>query len=748
MNNPFSGLFSNLRGDANAALILTVNSVPYAIGLGLISTSVLGSSYALTGALMGITGLIATTLVPAFTGGSRFQFSIPGPAAAGILGGLAANIAHDPKVLALAGGQQHQAVGIAITSVFLCSATVGVIHVLLGQFRLGNLIKLVPQTVITGILNGIVVMIALNQLPPLMGIEGSAKLISIASHLSVINPWCLLIGASVLAAVLVARRVKLFIPPILAGMVTGTLVYLFLSRGLHISGLGKTIGAMPAGLPVHFQVMAIARLVSGPALAAVFTEVFFAAIAIAIVTAIGALVTASSADTIARTRHNPVGELTGLGVGNVTSALLGGLPGGGSPSNVLINYNNGGRTRMSHVLTTLFCILVVVALGPAMSVIPLSVIAASLIIMSFDFFDRWPILLARKVIATTDQSLRRDLLFNLALMLVVMGLIVTSGLVTAIVAGLIMELLNFLLKSSKTLVRAASSGDLIHSNVVRDLDQVERLTRCGHTIRIISLQGTLFFGNTDYLSGYLDALPEEVNTVVLDFKRISDMDTSGILVLKRIDQGFTGEGKTLLFASLPPDEELYKFLVEYGLQRPVLENRVFDDTNTALAAAEDLLLESAGFSLMSSRQELPLGETIALRGMSEAQLTELELERKEFPAGDNIINEHDEANGLYVLVRGRVNIQKRDPVKGKVITLVNFGPGVNVGEMALLGSKSRTASVVATEPSVLYFLSVDNFNKLKETNPGVLLAIVSNIAGSLSRRLAEASETIMELESS
>jgi ABC-type transporter Mla MlaB component len=401
---------------------------------------------------------------------------------------------------------------------------------------------------------------------------------------------------------------------------------------------------------------------------------------------------------------------------------------------------------MSHVLTSVILLACVLGLGPVIAIIPLSVIAGALIVMAIQTFDKWPLQLAKKVLLVGSGDLRRNLCFNLALIVVVMVLIIFIDLTTAMLAGLVLELLHFLLKSGKALVRQAIKGSLLHSNVVRDQRASSFLRDRGDAIQVVTLQGSLFFGNTDYLARYLEDIPTTVEVVLLDFKHISDIDSSGVLVLSLIVRRFSQQNKCLLFTSLADGSDTRGLLDEYGLAAPGQEGRMFGDLNAGLAEAESIMLKQWGYD-PDPDVEMRLADTVLFRAFNADELARLALTRVEYDAGEVIIQEGDEADGLYVLVQGRVNISKREPLNDNWVALVEFGPGVNLGEMAILGGGRRSAYVVAKTPSVLFYMSRQTFETICRDQPVIAVKVLTNTSGSLSRRLAETSRSLAELES-
>jgi MFS superfamily sulfate permease-like transporter len=145
------------------------------------------------------------------------------------------------------------------------------------------------------------------------------------------------------------------------------------------------------------------------------------------------------------------------------------------------------------ILVAAIAIALVTAIGGLVTAaVPLSVIAGALIVMAIQTFDQWPLQLAKKALVVESGDLRRNVCFNLALIIVVTVLIIFTDLTTAMLAGLILELLHFLLKSGKALVRQAIKGSLLHSNVVRDQRASSLLSERGDAIEVVTLLGSPF----------------------------------------------------------------------------------------------------------------------------------------------------------------------------------------------------------------------------------------------------------------
>ena len=176
-----------------------------------------------------------------------------------------------------------------------------------------------------------------------------------------------------------------------------------------------------------------------------------------------------------------------------------------------------------------------------------------------------------------------------------------------------------------------------------------------------------------------------------------------------------------------------------------MEGRIYSDTSSALEDAEQSILRMLGSEKLAS-EEMPLSKTVPFNGFNDSELSKLKMCRQEFGEGDFVIKQGEKADGLYVLVKGKVSVLREDVDSGISVSLVNYGPGVSVGEIAILTSDVRTADVKAMQPSVLYFLTVENFLKIQKEEPTIALKLLLNLSTSLASRLSSASTAIQTLE--
>jgi CRP-like cAMP-binding protein len=477
-----------------------------------------------------------------------------------------------------------------------------------------------------------------------------------------------------------------------------------------------------------------------------FPLFFTTAITIALITGIGCLIVATSVDNLTNSRHDSVSELTALGVTNMVTPLFGGLPSSGSIGRVITNYNAGGKTKLSSIVSAILLLLFISHFSFIIDLIPFTAVAATLVIMAISLLDNWTTSLLQRAFSLKKSNINYSLFIELALVGLISLLMIFTSLTVAISVGVAIEFMLFLLSACQNLVRRIYHGDVFHSNHIRNTPAMDILAEDGRLIAVLELQGNLFFGTADYLYRLASKISDTVEIIIFDFRRIVDIDKSGVNILKQIDNFLSGKNKVLLLAYLPRNSDKYLQLNKMGFTKAIDEQRVFDDTNAALSNAEEIILVRRDPTLLH-HYEIDLHDTIPLVNFDENEMAIMRnyLTHQTFCKNTCIIAEHDESNGMYILTLGRISVTKKID-DTKIVTLVSFDSGVSFGEMSLFSKEKRSADVYAGSDVRCYFLSLANFERLQLEHSELALKFISNIAASLSRRLFATSSVIRDFE--
>ena len=255
---------------------------------------------------------------------------------------------------------------------------------------------------------------------------------------------------------------------------------------------------------------------------------------------------------------------------------------------------------------------------------------------------------------------------------------------------------------------------------------------------VIELQGALFFGSADRLAQIVDSeTAEGTAALLLDLRRITEIDSTGARILGDIDAALSARGVKLALVLSDRTETAARLADIF--QR----DRFFPDIDRAIEWAEDDLLRKVG---TGPSLELPLDRLPLLRDFTAEEIERLRiwLEPVSWPAGHVIFRHGDSGSSLYLVTRGRASVHLRHDDEG--IRLVTFAAGAVFGELALLDRGPRSATVTADEDLTGFGLSEASFTVLCQKHPDIAIKLLSALGRELSVRIRYANTTIQQLE--
>lgn len=394
--------------DVVAGIIVAIIALPLSIALALAS----GVEPA-----CGIYTAIAAGFVVSLFGGSRIQIAGPTAAFATIVAGIVAAQGMD--------------------GLFIATVLAGIILVLMGIFKLGSLIRFIPNTITVGFTSGIAVTILIGQIKDFLGltyaegvkpIETIEKIEANIQSLDTFSWQSLLVGVVCLAILIFYPKVEKRVPPSLIAVIVGALLVAF------VPTLGdgvKTIGELyniPTGLP---KVDFVGMDLSPEKIAAVIPDAF----TIAVLAAIESLLSCVVADNMVNSQHNSNAELVGQGLGNIASVLFGGIPATGAIARTSANAKNGGRTPVAGMVHAIVLLFVLLFLMPYAELIPMPAIAAILFMVAYNMSEYKKFCKILKTKTLTDN----------AVLIITFILTVVFDLVVAIAVGLALHYLFIIL---------------------------------------------------------------------------------------------------------------------------------------------------------------------------------------------------------------------------------------------------------------------------------------------------------------
>lgn len=711
--------------------------LPSAIAYGMVIYTVLGGQYAPQGVIAGVFGAISVGIIAPLLGGGPRIISAPCAPAAALMSVSAAELMGSGQV-----EPSHAMILLAAIGVLA-----GLFQICFGAVGGGRLIKYIPFPVVSGYLTGVGALIILGQIPKLFGL---AKGVPVWEGLLTPGSWewrGVMVGLATIVGAHLAPRFTKTVPPTVIGLSCGILGYWCL--GLFYPELRS----------LENNRLIIGRLADETALtASIFKERWAAlgaigfgdlkwiltpAFTLAVLLSIDTLKTCVVVDTLTRHRHNANRELSGQGVANLVSGLVGGMPGAGTMGATLVNVASGGNTRLSGVVDGLCVAVVFLAFGGLISWLPAAALAGILIVVAARMLDRTSLHLLRKKSTVLD-------FFVIAAVVVVA---INFSLIGATAVGLGLAVLLFMREQMRgSVIRSKIYGDKISSKQHRLPSEKEILRERGNLITVCELQGSLFFGTTDQLFTEIEPDLKRARFVILDMRRVQSVDFTAVHMLEQIQAILNDMGGHLIFSHLPPflpsGRDLQAYFDQLGLVRRVQNTRIFTSLNEALEWAEDQVLKEYSTLHDDIERPLALAEIELFREFDADQglplLRECVAERS-FKGGETIFKKDTAGDELFIIRRGIVRVVL--PLEGgRHHVLAVFARGSFFGEIAFLDRGHRSADAVADRDTDLFALSRVAVDKVSKADPRVGARLFARLAHGLALRLRYADAELRALK--
>lgn len=490
--------------DVIAGIIVAIIALPLSIALALASGVTPEK---------GIYTAITAGFVISFLGGSRVQIAGPTAAFATIVAGIVAKNGMDGLIVA--------------------TIMAGIILILMGLLRLGNLIKFIPYTITTGFTSGIAVTILVGQIKDFLGltvvteeplIATTDKLKAVFDFIDTFNWQAFLVGMVCLAILIFWQYLPGFfkkIPPSLIAVLVG--IGMVKGFGMKVNTIGD-LYEISSDLPAF----SIPKFSFG-----MVQELLPDAFTIAILAAIESLLSCVVADSMVNGRHRSNMELIAQGAGNITSALFGGIPATGAIARTAANVKNGGRTPVAGMVHAVTLLLILVVLMPYAALIPMPAIAAILFMVAYNMCE-W-----RKFLHLLKTSPKSDIIVLVSTFV----LTVVFDLVVAIEVGIVLAAMLFMKRmSEETEVEGWKYVDEEDDN---DPDSISLRAVPKGTL-VYEISGPLFFGAADKILKI--SLAEADKCLVLRMRSVNAIDATAMHSLEELYKQCKRKNITLVFS--------------------------------------------------------------------------------------------------------------------------------------------------------------------------------------------------------
>ncbi|HVI50750.1 MAG TPA: glutaminase A [Candidatus Sulfotelmatobacter sp.] len=290
-------------------------------------------------------------------------------------------------------------------------------------------------------------------------------------------------------------------------------------------------------------------------------------------------------------------------------------------------------------------------------------------------------------------------------------------------------------------VRRQYDGVSVGSKRIRNEKERQALANCQGRVTVFEIQGDLRFTTVEQLVRQVSALPTCVSHLILDCRRIGQVEASGGDLILALAQRQRDAGRQVRLAHLWPGRDAFERLRSAGIDG----NLMLPDVDHALEWAERELLAEA--EAEAGHDLVPLTQMDLFSGLDASALALLSpiLEESRHPAGSVIFHEGEPATQVHLLSCGVVGVHVGlDQDRSR--RLATLSPGLCFGEMALLDGLPRSAEVRAETDVVIQSLDIAKLHALSAGHPEIHAAILMNLARELTRRLRAANEEIRTWE--
>lgn len=443
----------NVKGDLLAGIVVCMALIPEAIGFSIVAG---------VDPMVGVYTSFCLSLVTSIFGGRPGLISAAAGSTALVLASLVRNY--------------------GIEYLFAATILAGIIQVILGYFKFGNLMRFIPKPVMTGFVNALGILMFKSQLEHFEG------------------PYILLLlGAIGVAIIYLFPKITKVIPsPIVSIIIITLIVYLFNINIKTLGDMGKITNQLPKflvpNIPFNLNTLMIILPYS---------------ISVALVGIVESLLTAQLVDEITNTPSNKNRECIGQGLGNVVCGFFGGIAGCGMIGQTIINTNYGGRGRLSTLTAGTAMLFSIIILNKFVTQIPVVSLASVMVVVAISTFN-WGSLIRISKVPKSD---------TITMLATVIIVLLTSNLAYGVIVGILINAISFVSKISDV-------------NVTRnDMN--------GNIVYIV--KGQLFFASTTKFIYSFD-YDEKVECINIDFLNGIVWDESAVDAIDKVVMKYNNNG--------------------------------------------------------------------------------------------------------------------------------------------------------------------------------------------------------------
>ncbi|MDD2451598.1 SulP family inorganic anion transporter [Sulfurovum sp.] len=493
-----------------------------------------------------ITAVIAGIIISAL-GGSKVQ--IGGPTGAFI-------------VIVFAIVEQYGIDGLLISTIMA-----GIILIFFGLFKLGNLLRYFPEPLIVGFTSGIALVIFSTQIKDALGLDIDhvpsdffEKWATYLHHMHEVNPYALAITAATILITVYFKYINKKIPGSFVAIILLTLLVQIFD--VPVTTIGTFFSSISSEITFAIPDFQLSDL--GTYLVPAFT--------IAILGGVESLLSAVVADGMIGGKHRSNTELIAQGIANITTPFLGGIPATGAIARTATNVKNGGRTPIAGIVHALVLLLIMLFFINYAKLIPMSILAGILIVVSFNMSEY------RSFISILKGSP-----YDYIILVTTFILTVLVDLTFAIEVGIVLASLLFMHRMANI-----DGNKMIKSDDEDDIENYETLPK---GISVYEIGGPVFFASAKQYAQQLQTIGIQSQVLIIRMRYVSFIDSTALHNFKETIKLLRESGISVLTSGT--NDDVFKELKHHGVVELIEESNMHKTYQRAVAQARELLSKEA-----------------------------------------------------------------------------------------------------------------------------------------------------------
>ena len=625
-----------------------------------------------------------------------------------------------------------------MVSFALSSLLVGVSFILIGRFKLANLVRFIPYPVIGGFLAGTGLIIFRGAFTASAGVPLTLSTLDELIQFDLLKLWVPALIFGIVMMVVLNRYSHFLIVP---GVILLAVAIFYI--GLLLSGTSIEQAIAEGWLIAPVDEGSIWRPILPADLINADWGVILGQIgtilSLVLVSIVAVLLNTTALESAFQRDIDMGHEMKFAGLANMIAAIGGSVAGYHYVGMSVLMDKMKAKLRLVGVIVALVCIFVLIFGASFVSLVPKFILGGLAYFIGLAFLYDWIYISAKKL-----SRLDFAIIIAIAIVMLLFGPL--EGVVFGLVITAVLFIVNY---SRKDVIRHRLSGDSYHSHVDRPQAHRQALIEKGSQIHILTLQGFVFFGSSNtLLQGIRNIITdsdEPGGYLILDFEKVLGLDSSALHSFVKIRQTASERGFTVVYAHLS-EEGRQAFEHESFIDGSPLVSHIFPDLDHALEWCEDQLLKANDIAVAidSHSWQEEMAEAFNDVELAERFMTYLEEERS--APGEHLAIQGGPCDAIHFMTAGRATLQLEFE-NGESVRLRTVGPGSLIGLEGTLHPHVHhyAESVVADEASTYFRLSTAALARLKENDGPVAVKFQEFLLGYLATQYTRSTELLKDV---